>query len=200
MSALQGGAWVTLIPSVRLRTDGKFHAARSAAGFWSVKAGGRRYLGYSASGDFAYYRSAFLFAQKLQPDDPMTAAWQDRVGDSWLLVSAVPTATTLKYDGAPLLQVGEVPGAPGYATITTLDYSTQTVDASRSDTLGAMFLQIPAVGSRDMEDAMIETHGADEWVRWGSELFRPQEHRAGARGRAEHASTSARTATPSGAR
>ena len=175
ISALHGDDWATLMPGVRLRTDGKFHAAKSAAGFWSVKAAGRRYLGYSTSGDFAYYRSSFLFAQKLQPDDPMTAAWQDRVGDSWLLVSAVPTATTLKYDGAPLLQVGEVPGAPGYATITTLDYSTQTVDASRSDTLGAMFLQIPAVGSRDMEDAMIETHGADEWVRWGSELFRPQD-------------------------
>jgi CubicO group peptidase (beta-lactamase class C family) len=174
ISTLRDGAWVTLIPSARLRADGRFHAPHSPAGFWSVKAAGRRYLGYSTSGDFAYYTSAFLFAQKLQPDDPMTGAWQGRVGRSWLLVSALPTATTLTYDGAPLLQVGEVPGAPGYATVTTLDYSTQTVDASRSDTLGAMFLQIPAVGSRDMEDAVIETHGSEEWVRWGSELFRPQ--------------------------
>jgi CubicO group peptidase (beta-lactamase class C family) len=175
MSALRDGVWTPVIPSVRLRADGRFHAKGSLAGFWSVKAAGRRYLAYSTPGDFSYYRSAFLYAQKLQPDDPMTAAWQARLGHQWLLVTAVPTASTLTMDGAPLLQVGEVPGAPGYATITTLDYSTQTVDASRSDMLGAMFLQIPAVGSRDMEDAMIEQHGSDQWVRWGSELFRPKE-------------------------
>jgi CubicO group peptidase (beta-lactamase class C family) len=175
VSVLRDGSWAPVIERLRLRADGRFHAPRSAGGFWSVRAGGRQYLGYSTPGDFAYYRSAMLSAQKLQPAGPMTVAWQERVGASWLLVSAVPTSSMLPLDGAPLLRVGEVPGAPGYATITTLDYSTQTVDATRSDTLGAMFLQIPAVGSRDMEDAMIEAHGSEEWVRWGSMLFRPQD-------------------------
>ena len=43
-----------------------------------------------------------------------------------------------------------------------------------SDTLGAMFLQIPGGGSRDLEDVVIEPHGTEDWVWWGATLFRPQ--------------------------
>jgi hypothetical protein len=37
-----------------------------------------------------------------------------------------------------------------------------------------MFLQIPGIGSRDLEDAVVEQHGSDEWIRYGGTLYRPQ--------------------------
>ena len=38
-----------------------------------------------------------------------------------------------------------------------------------------MFLQIPGFGSRDLEDAVVTQHGAEEWVQWGSTLYRPMD-------------------------
>lgn len=49
----------------------------------------------------------------------------------------------------------------------------QVVDPVESDTLGAMYLQIPGMGSRDLEDAVVERHGAEDWIWWGSTLYRP---------------------------
>jgi hypothetical protein len=58
-------------------------------------------------------------------------------------------------------------------TVTTPIYSTQVVGPA-SDTLGAMFLQIPGLGSRDLEDVVVTRRGAEEWIRFGSSLYRPQ--------------------------
>ena len=66
--------------------------------------------------------------------------------------------------------MSDVPGLAGYVTVTTPAYGNQTVDPSESDTLGSMFLQIPGIGSRDLEDAAIEKHGAEDWIWWGSTL------------------------------
>ena len=75
-------------------------------------------------------------------------------------------------DAMTPLTFGDVPGLPGYVTVTTPIYSTQVVDPV-SDTLGAMFLQIPGIGSRDLEDAVVTERGADEWVWWSAAVYRP---------------------------
>ena len=49
----------------------------------------------------------------------------------------------------------------------------QFVDPGESDTVGLMFLQIPGFGSRDMNDAVVEQHGGEDWIRFGDTLFRP---------------------------
>ena len=49
----------------------------------------------------------------------------------------------------------------------------QTVDASRRDDVATQSLQIPAEGSRDLQDAVMEHHEAEDWVRWSGGLFRP---------------------------
>lgn len=50
---------------------------------------------------------------------PATAAWQERAGHSWPLVNGLPTFTSLSIARGTLLQVGEIPGAPGYLAVTT---------------------------------------------------------------------------------
>jgi hypothetical protein len=71
------------------------------------------------------------------------------------------------------MQVGAVPGAPGCLANTRLDYGTQHVHASRSDDVATQFLEAPKVYGRDLEDAVIEHHGTEDWVHWSGGLFRP---------------------------
>jgi hypothetical protein len=91
---------------------------------------------------------------------------------TWLLVNALPTFFSFGLARGPVLQIDEIPGAPGYLAVTTLDYGTRPVDASGDDDVATAFLQVPKAYGRDLEDAVIEHHGAD-WVRWSGGLFRP---------------------------
>jgi hypothetical protein len=60
----------------------------------------------------------------------------------------------------------------GWDTVTQPAYGTQVVDPI-GDHLGTMFLQIPGGCSRDLEDAVVTQHGAEEWIQWGSTAYRP---------------------------
>ena len=173
VQALASEAWAPFVQGMHLCADGRFHAPGSPTGVFALAANGRRYLAFHGPGSLGYHAFQIIFAQRLQPNGPATDAWRERIGHSWLLVNQLPTSCNFSFPGAPLLQVREIPGAQGYVTVTTLNYATQTVDASRSDDVATEFLEIPAVGSRDLQDAQIERHGAEDWVRWNAGLFRP---------------------------
>jgi hypothetical protein len=38
-----------------------------------------------------------------------------------------------------------------------------------------MFLQIPSFGSENLNDAVVEERGGEEWIRFGDGLYRPQD-------------------------
>ena len=174
-STLSQGGWTPPSEGMRLRTDGRFHLDGKANSMYTMTAGGRGYLVNRTVGGNGHYLDAQLLAQKLHPLPALSAAWQGRVGHLWLAVNEQPDSATYTDDAGPLLMVSDVPGLAGYATVTTPSYGNQTVDPSESDTLGSMFLQIPGFGSRDLEDAVIEKHGAEDWIWWGSTLYRPEE-------------------------
>ncbi|TRZ90176.1 class A beta-lactamase-related serine hydrolase [bacterium] len=161
-SVLTPDGWALHTKGLRLRTDGRFHAARSANSMSTMIAGGRRYLVNTSVGGYGHFRDSALLAQKLQPGEALSAAWKSRVGNLWLAVNEQPDSLTYGDDGGPLLTVGDIPGLAGYVTVTTGPYGNQVVDPGVSDALGAMFLQIPGFGSRDLEDAVIERHGSEE--------------------------------------
>ena len=176
LSMLTPGGWTTWYGGLRLRTDNRFHPPGSPESFRTVVAGGRRYLVDSIVGGYGHFRDDLTWAQKLYPGEPLSAAWQSRVGHSWLAVNLRPDSDTFAVSPVsvgPLLTVGVVPGLDGYVTITT-GYAMQFVDPGESDTVGLMFLQIPGfAGSRDMNDAVVEQHGGEDWIRFGDTLFRP---------------------------
>ena len=173
-SVLNGSDWTPLWTGIRLRTDGRFHAAKNVNSFTTITAGDRRYLVYHYVAGNAFYRNDLLFEQKLRPQADLSPAWRARVGHLWVAAngrsdSALYTAAT-----GPLLQIGEIPGLAGWATVNIpASYGLQPVDPKGSDGVGSMFLQIPGEGSRDLEDAVFEKHGAEEWVWWSSALYRP---------------------------
>lgn len=170
---LTSTGWAPTTSGLRLRTDGRFHADGSADGYSTMTAGGRRYLVYDFIGGYGHYRSAVLMTQKLAPETPLSAAWTNRLGQIWLATNGQPDSALYTMDAMTVLTLGDVPGLPGYVTVTTPIYSTQVVDPV-DDTLGAMFLQIPGMGSRDLEDVVVIRRGAEEWIQFGSSLYRPQ--------------------------
>jgi hypothetical protein len=49
------------------------------------------------------------------------------------------------------------------------------VDQSGSDTLATMMLLIPQMQGKELNDVVIDTRGAEEWIVWGSYLYRPSD-------------------------
>lgn len=173
LAKLTGGEWPAGSSGWTLRSDGLWHNDLTTQGFGTAAAGGRRYLVYETLGANGLYRSRQSLAQKLTPGEPLSAAWRARAGQSYVAVNAQSDADEYQYAGSMLLQIGEIPGLPGYVTVTTPAYQTQAVAAGESDDRGLMCLQIPSMGGRDLEDAVVERHGAEEWIRWADTLYRP---------------------------
>jgi len=165
------GAWYEMVAGLRMRTDGRFHHKGSAASVWIASAAGRRYLVIrTASGGFYYDNMPLV--QKLTAGEPLSKAWDSRLGGVWLAVNEYPTSL-IWGSGGPLLQVDDVPGLDGYVLANTSSYGMQIVDADESDTAALMFLQIPGFGSRDENDLVVEVRGGEEWMWYGTTLYRP---------------------------
>lgn len=173
IAKLTDGEWPAGSNGWTLRSDGLWHNDLTTSAFGTTAAGGRRYLSYDTLGANGFYRTRQSLAQKLGPGEPLSPAWRARAGQSYVAVNAQPDAAEYQDAGSMLLQIGEVPGLPGYVTVTTAGYGTQVVDAGESDDRGLMCLQIPSMGGRDLEDAVMERHGAEDWVWWANTLYRP---------------------------
>ncbi len=169
----QGDAWTSVTEGLYLRTDGRFHRKGAAASVYAVAAAGRRYLVNNAKAGWGHYTRDMLLAQKLRDAEPLSAAWQARLGHAWVAASGVPDAIMFQRSGAPWLTLGEIPGSPGWLTVSSSGYGLQVVDASRSDTTAEMFLQIPGFGSRDMWDLQVLGVDGEDWLQYGGTTYRP---------------------------
>ena len=103
------GAWHEMVAGLRMRTDGRFHHKGSAGSIWIASAAGRRYLVVRTAAGGFYYDNMPL-AQKLTTGEPLSKAWDSRLGGVWLAVNECPTST-IWGSGGPLLQVGGRPRA-----------------------------------------------------------------------------------------
>jgi CubicO group peptidase (beta-lactamase class C family) len=172
LSVLKGSDWQLLHSGLRMRGNGQFYRKGSSTSLWTTTAAGRRYLIDSAAGGYGHYRDNMPLAQKVKPGEPLSAAWADRIGHLWLAVNEEPTAG-IYGSGGPLFGLAEVPGLDGYVLANSPSYGMQIVDPGESDSDALMFLQIPGFGSRDMNDVVVEQHGADDWIWYGTTFYRP---------------------------
>ncbi len=171
MAGLTADGWTTKTASLRLRSDGRFHANRRSDGFTVIRGGARTYLSANVIGGYGNARFNLLYTQKLQPKAPLPAAWQARLGSSWLTVNDSADSLGLDVDRGALMAMRDVPGLPGYVALGSTDGWT-VLDPGASDEAAYMFLQIPGAGSRDLHDATIEERAGEEWLRYGSWLCR----------------------------
>jgi CubicO group peptidase (beta-lactamase class C family) len=173
LTTLDGYTWPEPMSVLRLRRDGRFHAKGDPTSYRTLHAGNRDYLVMNAIAGYGHYRGDLMVGQKLEANEPLSYAWQTRMGHTWLEVNMVPGSVVCAMDEGPNLTMGEVPGLQGYVRVLTAA-GTQLVDPSKSDSTGFMFLQIPLVGSRDLNDVVMSQHGSEEWVSVGYGVYRPQ--------------------------
>jgi len=176
ISTYSNGVWDEIANGLKRRGDGAFSSdALPNLSYRTLTADGRRYLAARQPGGMGHYWSEILFGQQVQPTVALSAAWQGRTVQRWLAVNEDAQSIPLVQGLSPRFTLDALDDLPGYlfATIAFLK-SSQIVDPTDHDTLARMFLKIPVNFGRDMNDVVIETRNGEEWVRYGSMLFRPQ--------------------------
>jgi len=162
------GSWKDWLIGLGLREDGYW--SRDAAlspSISFVKAEGRSYMIVRMAKGYGHYTDSFTYAQKVDAARKPRAAWNEkRLGTTWLLVNEHPDFID-KWK-TPVFRLRSVDGMV-FADWADL----QIVDASPSDTRAAMTLLIPQSNGTGLNDVVIETRSGEEWVRFGSYLFRP---------------------------
>lgn len=165
LSSYTGGGWQPIATGLKLRNDGTWSSdAAPGSAFRALEAAGRRYLVRRVIAGHGHYRLDLPHAQRMLPGQPISAAWQARLGRKWLVVNENPNATEIPVD----ISLDAVPELPGYVLM-----SGTVVDPAGSDTVARMCLKISMEAGRDLNDAVIETRNGEEWLRAGSYLARP---------------------------
>ena len=174
ISTYRGGAWTEISSGLKQRIDGYFSSDAAPNVAYRVFEGeGRRYLAARRPAGMGHYLLEIPFGEQIASAAPLSTVWQERVGQRWLMVNEDALSIPLVQGTPPYLSLDVVDGLPGYLFASTQTTS-QIVDPADSDTLARMFLKIPVNFGRDLSDVLIEMRNGEEWVRYGSTVFRPQ--------------------------
>ena len=172
---LTGHAWEPFATALKLRDDGTFSSDKKPnESYRALRAGGRRYLLQNAPKWTGNYREEAPLAQYIPPAKPLEGVWKQRADREWLLVNEDARSWALERDALPRFRLDASDDYPGYLFATSLSLYGQIVDPSGSDTVARMFLKIPMEMGRDLNDVVIEARNGEEWVRYGSSVYRPR--------------------------
>ncbi len=201
VSTLHDGAWTEIASGLKRRSDGSFSSdAAPTVAYWAFEGEGRRYLAARRPGGFGHYLTAIPFGQRVEPASaaaawqglvgqrhrsttssageewaaPLSPAWQARVGRRWLAVNEDASSIPLVQGTPPQFSLDAIDGLPGYLLASAISTTSQIVNPTGNDNLARMFLKVPVNFGRDLSDVVIETRDGEEWVRYGSTLFRPR--------------------------
>jgi CubicO group peptidase (beta-lactamase class C family) len=164
-----GNGWTNMITGLKLRDDDRFASDADPSQSVSFKtADGRQYLGIRSIGGYGHYQDELIYGQQVAAAGVLPAAWSSRLDKKWLATNEHPDS--LMTWGAPLMRLYAVDNllfakARGF----------QVVNPFFSDTRASMMLLIPQKSGKELDDVVIENRAAEEWIRFGSYLYRPQE-------------------------
>lgn len=161
------GQWQPRAVGLKLRADGTWASDdQPHRSFRALTADGRRYLAVRLVTGYGHCEEEMLYGQAMAPQEPLSPAWQARVGRTWLAVNEHPLAIE------PPLSVAlhAVPELRGYV----ITSAGQIVNPAGDDGRARMCLKISIAGGSDLNDVVVEPRGGEEWLRIGSVLSRPQ--------------------------
>jgi CubicO group peptidase (beta-lactamase class C family) len=170
------GGFTPTAPELQYRTDGWFtREAAPLVSYRVVAAAGTQYLAARAPMGAGHYLDQLTDSQRVQPlAAPLSPAWSNRLGSTWLMVNESPDSEHYQPNADPRFAIASVPELSGLVIARpALNPSPQVLDPSTSDTVARMMLVIPGVEGRDLNDLDIIVKGGEEWVRWGDWLHRP---------------------------
>jgi CubicO group peptidase (beta-lactamase class C family) len=152
LETLVDGAWTPGTSTISFRSDGAWWADGPRALYLRPVTGwGRTYLVIGMPNGYGNAMGEQVIGERVAPAGAMAAAWRDRLGP-WLFVGDAPTSTL--WLGRPATELRRIPGLPGYLDIA----GWSPVDA-RSAGVGSMFLQVPLMFGRDLDDLVPQRGG-----------------------------------------
>lgn len=177
LSNFVNGQWQPSIEGLRLRQDGRFATdPHPETAYRLVVAEGRRYLAVRRPGGLGHYDMELPDGHDLPPGRPLSARWQARLGQRWLAVNDPYCAFLALGRQPPLFSIVQVPGLDGYIAASLISAGfelVQVVDPRESDERARMCLKIPIDNGWGLNDLAIEDRDGEEWVIWGSIMYRP---------------------------
>jgi hypothetical protein len=172
VAILADGEWVPSPGRFELRNDGAFWSTKSpGTSIRAVKAWGRTYVVQRSIGGVGTYYSSVARGQKVRSGGALSPAWQARIGSKWLLANESPESFAWT-SGRPVVEIRSIPGLSGYLLATGALVDTVPFNATTSDTMGSMFLQIPLGFGRDLLDFDFSPQNGEEVLSFDSSVLR----------------------------
>lgn len=164
---LSAGQWTVTSDNLRLRKDGWFATENSPRSLRAGQISPYSYLYMRAPGGYGHYYVSIPLAERVEDAPPLSSAWQARVGNSWLLANDDESTTTMATT-SPLVTLEGIPELPGYVRI-----DGRQLLLPGSDTRTREFIKIPAAFGRDLDELVVLSRGAEEWLMFGGFRYRP---------------------------
>jgi CubicO group peptidase (beta-lactamase class C family) len=172
-----GGDWKPFVSGYTARADGWYSSDKPdsfSLKFINTEYG--RYFGIRKKSGYNHYTIPLLYAQKLEAAPPLSEAWRNRAGETWLLSNESPSIAMVDDSADPRMNIALPAELPGYL-VYDWDGAFAVRPANGEDTqvgrdrLAAMFLLIPGVMGRDLNDLVSETIEGGEYLRVGGARF-----------------------------
>lgn len=169
-STFTKGQWVPGPAPFTMRTDGRLWSTAAPVALSLVRGWGRTYLVLDRIGATGIYREKITLGQKTGSIGAPAAAWQSRVGQTWLVVNEVPSSAL--WQTLPTLTLQPIPGLEGYLWVQD-GLAPAPVDATGNPDVATMFLVIPIAQGRDLNDLEAQNRSDGTWLRFGGSVYRP---------------------------
>ncbi len=174
LSTLIDGTWVGLPGRFKLRNGGAFWSTKAhGQSPRLVRSWGRTYLVARNLGGTGTFFSDQTAGQRARSRGSLSAAWQARVGHRWLLANEDPSSLNWTNAGTPTVVIETIPSVSGYLLAKGALVESVPFDATTSDTLGTMFLQVPQLSGRDLYDCDFSMRDGEEFLSFSSGVLRP---------------------------
>lgn len=177
IAAYQNQVWNAVISGLQRAPDGTWSstAGSSQRTFALLHDSGRDYLLERLAKNQASEPRVEVLGQRIEQSPPLAPHWRQRAGRKWLCVNDHPQSVLLRM-GGPLFTLHDLTDLPGYLFAGYKRSIFQLVrpdhqDAGRADSL----VQIPGRTGSNIDDVRIEQRESEEWLRFGSFLYRPLE-------------------------
>ena len=171
LSTFDSGTWTETARDLKYRADATFASdSKPLYAYRPLTAEFGDYQVVRIPWGYEHCLLELPYAQRVPPRGARAPDWERRLGREWLLVNDGAASWTLRM-GLPRLRLDGIPELPGYVGVTSM--STQLLDASQDGQRARMWMMIPLNNGRDLADLVIVNRAGEEWVRFGSCLYRP---------------------------
>ncbi len=174
IARLTDGKWATQEGRLIRREDGAFWSTSSpGASIRSVRSWDRTYLVRRGIGGTGTYSSDSVLGQRIRSGGSLSPVWQSRLGNRWLLANENPSSLNWTLFGTPAVQIVSIPDLSGYLLAEGPLAQGAPFDATTSDSVGTMFLEVPLIAGRDLYDFEFSMRDGEEFLSFDSSVLRP---------------------------